>query len=317
MKFRKYTLPFLAAAVFAACSEPENTATPDPAPSGTITLLSEGTQQVTAYAFRLQGDRYLFDTLYREGWSSDGRLSVRMRSGRYKFLFASGAGEHLIVGPEPLTGQTAWEEIAFTLTEDAGTPGTYLPADELFLQFPATDAETVYTVAGTEQTIQAHLTRAVCRIVLLLKRGYRDGARYVEVPYAAPRSVLDQIGGIDLTASGTGLSVRPAGTSGSATVHTICSAADFTLLPETGFARLEGPYLLPSADGSEIGLDLLIEPAAGAAAASTRLQLSALAERNKQLEITLWITSAYPEIGVEIRTAPISEEQEGDTGIWE
>lgn len=314
MKLRKYTLSLLAAVAMAACSEPNNTAAPDPDLPGRITLLREGAQQITAYAFRRQGDRFLFDTLFREGWSSAGRLSVRMRSGSYKFLFAGGEGENLPL--LPLSRQTAWEEIAFTLKE-ATAPGSYLPADELFLQFPAADAEKVYTVADTEQTVRSRLTRAVCRIVVVLKRGYRDGGQYVEVPYPSQQSVLDQVGGVELAASGTGLSVNPAGTTGTATVWASYSAADFTALSETGFARLEGPFVLPSADGGEIVLNLKIEPAPGAALAASQLQLSALAERNKQLEVTLWVTSAYPEIGVEIQTVPIEDEQQGDTGIWE
>ena len=55
----------------------------------------------------------------------------------------------------------------------------------------------------------------------------------------------------------------------------------------------------------------------GSALQPVQLRLTGKAERNKQLEITLWITLDYPVIGVEIQTAPITEEQDGDTGIWE
>ena len=67
----------------------------------------------------------------------------------------------------------------------------------------------------------------------------------------------------------------------------------------------------------EGGLDITVVPAAGAALQPVQLRLTGKAERNKQLEITLWITLDYPVIGVEIQTAPITEEQDGDTGIWE
>ena len=72
-----------------------------------------------------------------------------------------------------------------------------------------------------------------------------------------------------------------------------------------------------SADGGEVGLDITVVPAAGAALQPVQLRLTGKAERNKQLDITLWITSDYPVIGVEIQTTPITEEQDGDTGIWE
>ena len=92
------------------------------------------------------------------------------------------------------------------------------PADELFLQYPASGANTVYTIDGAAQTVRARLTRAVCRIAVIVKRGYHDGTRYVEVPYAKPQSVLGQIGRIELSADHTGQRVNPDGSSGTATV---------------------------------------------------------------------------------------------------
>lgn len=307
----------LTVAALTACNGPENVPEPGRDPLARLTLHGQGAQEVTAYAFRREGDQFLFDTVFREGWSSDGRLSVRMRSGSYKFLFASGGGGNLALRPDPPTHETTWEEVAFRLQENAEAPGSYLPADELFLQDPASDAETIFTVAGTTRTIRARLTRTVCRLAITLKRGYHDGTQYVEIPYTQPQSVLDQIARIDLTASGTGLYTRPSGSGGSAVVKTSFSAADFTALPETGFARTEGPYLLPPAEGGTIALDLSVVPVDGAALAPSELRLNAPAQRNKQLEVTLWITSGYPSVGIEIRTAPIEDEQTGDAGIWE
>ena len=203
------------------------------------------------------------------------------------------------------------------MRKNAVVPGTCFPADELFLQYPASDANTVYTIDGAAQTVRARLTRAVCRISVTVKRGYHDGTRYVEVPYAKPQSVLDQIGRIELSADHTGLRVNPGGSSGTATVTATLTAADYAELTDGGFVRLEGPFVIPPADGGEVGLDITVVPAAGAALQPVQLRLTGKAERNKQLEITLWITLDYPVIGVEIQTAPITEEQDGDTGIWE
>ena len=107
------------------------------------------------------------------------------------------------------------------------------------------------------------------------------------------------------------------GSSGTATVTATLAAADYAELTDAGFVRFEGPFVIPPADGGEIGLDISVVPAAGAALQPAQLRLTGKAERNRQLEITLWITSDYPVIGVEIQTAPITEEQDGDTGIWE
>ena len=242
---------------------------------------------------------------------------MRLPNGHYKFLFASGAADRIALQPAPLTRQTSWEEAAFVLRENAAVPGTCFPADELFLQYPASDANTVYTIDGAAQTVRARLTRAVCRISVTVKRGYHDGTRYVEVPYAKPQSVLDQIGRIELSADHTGLRVNPGGSSGTATVTATLTAADYAELTDGGFVRLEGPFVIPPADGGEVGLDITVVPAAGAALQPVQLRLTGKAERNRQLEITLWITLDYPVIGVEIQTAPITEEQDGDTGIWE
>ena len=311
MNNRIHTTIILAAAAFAACSGLERADIVPATKTSRIMLVREGAADVSVYAFRRQGAVFLFDTLFREGWTPDGKLSVRMPNGHYKFLFASGAADRIALQPAPLTRQTSWEEAAFVL------PGTCFPADELFLQYPASDANTVYTIDGAAQTVRARLTRAVCRISVTVKRGYHDGTRYVEVPYAKPQSVLDQIGRIELSADHTGLRVNPGGSSGTATVTATLTAADYAELTDGGFVRLEGPFVIPPADGGEVGLDITVVPAAGAALQPVQLRLTGKAERNKQLEITLWITLDYPVIGVEIQTAPITEEQDGDTGIWE
>ena len=311
MNNRIHTTIILAAAAFAACSGLERADIVPATETSRIMLVREGAADVSVYAFRRQGAVFLFDTLFREGWTPDGKLSVRMPNGHYKFLFASGAADRIALQPAPLTRQTSWEEAAFVLRENTAVPGTCFPADELFLQYPASDANTVYTIDGAAQTVRARLTRAVCRISVTVKRGYHDGTRYVEVPYAKPQSVLDQIGRIELSADHTGLRVNPGGSSGTATVTATLTAADYAELTDGGFVRLEGPF------GGEVGLDITVVPAAGAALQPVQLRLTGKAERNKQLDITLWITSDYPVIGVEIQTTPITEEQDGDTGIWE
>ena len=219
--------------------------------------------------------------------------------------------------PDPIDRQTAWEEVAFALRENAEVPGTCLPADELFLQYPASDADAVYTVGGRDLTVPATLRRAVCRIEVSVRRGYRDGRQYVEVPYEKPHSVLDEVERIELSAGNTGLRVNPSGSGGTAVVTAVLAAADYAELTDGGFVRLEGPFVIPPADGGEVTLDLSVVPAEGAALQPVQLHLTGRAECNKRLDITLWITSGYPVVGVEIRTAPIEREQEGDTGIWE
>lgn len=318
MKIICFAAITMAALAVTACSESAQETVVAPGLSGTrVTLQREGTQDVSVYAFRRQGETFLYDTLFRDGWTPDGTLSVRMPVGLYKFLFVSGAGENLALQPSPLTRQTTWEQTAFALREDPAAPGAYFPADELFLQSPASDAEAVYTIGGKDATVSARLTRAVSRIGITLKRGYPNGTGYVEVPYTLPNTVLDEIERIELTARNAGLRVRPGGSEGIASVTATLAASDYTELNEQGFVRLEGPLVIPPAGGEEIELDISVVPAAGASLRPVQLRLAGKAERNKRLDVTLWITSGYPVIGVEIDVTPIDREQGGDSGIWE
>ena len=131
MNNRIHTTIILAAAAFAACSGSERADIVPATETSRIMLLREGAADVSVYAFRRQGAVFLFDTLFREGWTPDGKLSVRMPNGHYKFLFASGAADRIALQPAPLTRQTSWEEAAFVLRENTAVPGTCFPADEL------------------------------------------------------------------------------------------------------------------------------------------------------------------------------------------
>lgn len=315
---RILTTIFLAAAAFAACTDTERMPAGATAPGTTrVMLVQEGTPDISVYAFRQEGARFLYDTLFRDGWTPEGKLSVRLPNGRYKFLFVSGSGEHTALEPAPLTAETFWEEAVFSLQKNPASEGSYFPADELFLQFPASDANRIYTLGGTDLTVPARLSRAVCQVVVNLKRGYYDGTNYVEVPYAAPHSVLEQIERIELTAGNAGLHVRPDAVGGTASVAVTLPTADYAALSSEGFVLLDGPLLFPPADGAEMEMSVEVVPVAGAALQPAVLQIAGKAERNKRLDITLWITSGYPVVGVEIDLSPIDREQQGDSGIWE
>ena len=115
MNNRIHTTIILAAAAFAACSGLERADIVPATETSRIMLVREGAADVSVYAFRRQGAVFLFDTLFREGWTPDGKLSVRMPNGHYKFLFASGAADRIALQPAPLTRQTSWEEAAFVM----------------------------------------------------------------------------------------------------------------------------------------------------------------------------------------------------------
>ena len=80
MKQCKLTMLVLAAAACAACAEPETADTVPTQETTRVTLRREGAADVSVYAFRLQGERFLFDTLFREGWTSVRPLRLRTGS---------------------------------------------------------------------------------------------------------------------------------------------------------------------------------------------------------------------------------------------
>lgn len=317
MKFWNFATILSIAVFFAACSV-SGTAEPVPDIATTRVVLQQaGAEPLSVYAFRQQNEYFLFDAFYRDGWTDDGRMTVRMANGNYKFLFAGGESQQIALVQQLIAGQTAWEDALFGLRENPDLPGTCFPADELFLQYPASEANAIHAVKGGDMTVSAKLERAVCAIRLFVKRGYRIGAEYAEVPYPAPQSVLDEIERFDLTIENTGLRVNSDGSSGSAAVVKSLTAANCTILSNNGFAEYAGPFIIPPADGGEVDVRIDVTPAANSALQSAQLHVTGRAERNKRLDITLWITSGYPLIGIDIRTAPIEQEHEGDTGIWE
>lgn len=320
MNYSKYMGFVLSALCLAACSEPERAMAPSGTGAGESELLLQHAgplEGVSVFAFRRTEDRFLYDTLFRGNWDTQGRMSVRMRNGDYKFLFTEGAGAALKLMPEPLTKQTAWEEAVYALQPDASGAGYSLPADELFLQSPAAVAETVYTVQGERQTVSARLTRAVGRVDVVLKRGYKNGDTYIEVPYTAPHHILEQVAGLELEIDGVGSQLTAAGSTGTAKTRVRFDAASDAELTDEGFARFEGPFVVPPAGGTPVQVDVKVTPAAGSPVPAAQVGVAGTVERNQRLEVTLWITSDYPTFDVEVRLTPITDEQDGDTGVWE
>ena len=73
MNNRIHTTIILAAAAFAACSGLERADIVPATETSRIMLVREGAADVSVYAFRRQGAVFLFDTLFREGWTPVGR----------------------------------------------------------------------------------------------------------------------------------------------------------------------------------------------------------------------------------------------------
>lgn len=310
-----------AAALLGSCSEHagEEGYTPvSPDQTRQITLRQTYGADASVLVFREEEGRFLYDTLFNGGWSPEGRMTVRLPNGEYRFLFSHGAGTNLALTPAtPQKGVTAWEDISFTLAGNPSSGGSCMPADELYLQYPATDAEKVYSLRGAPQTVEAQLHRAVGQVGLILKRGYIEGGKYVELPYENSRNILEDAGSLTIEIDSSGKSVTPDGTSGTARIlYSMERGSQKEITPE-GFAKFDGPFIIPPADRQPVPIKVSVQPAPGSAMPASTLSMEGTVERNKRLEITLWFTSVYPEIGISIDTLPIEEVEYGDSGIWE
>lgn len=305
----------LGGALLSACAEQEPLSPPVPGrdvPNVEIETRAAG-RPVSIYVFRQGGDGFRFDTLLGENWPADGRLRAALPRGEYRFLFAGGA-DGVKVSPEPLLPGTALEAFGFEAVED-GQQGYVLLAGELFLQSPA-GADSVYRVGNEVTSVSGRLTRAVGRVDVVLKRGYRDGDSYVPVPYAEGENILRHFASVELDIAGVGTRVTPWESAGEARVRTVLDAAAGELSPE-GFASLEGPYVIPPQGEGELTVTLTLNRPAGDVRTPVSSAVRGKLGRNERLEIVLWLDVAEPTVGVTVRTEPMSAVADGDTGIWE
>lgn len=317
MKILKLIAWTLALTGMASCSETESV--PDPEAGGTeVTLMPQSATgpQATVYVFRQRNGGFLLDRVVNEGWTPEGSLTTRLPQGDYKFLFAAFPGVNMRTDPDPAAG-VPLEGLSFVLKEDPAAPGYCLPADELFLPADPQTAETVYPVREQGTVVQSTLTRAVGRLVIRLKRGYAENGTYLPTPFTAPDNITGYVEKIAVEITGAGRSVNPRGTAGTAATLWTVDATAPDGLSEEGFARYDGPFLLPPASGRTVRLKLTVTPPRNSGLPPITKETDGLLERNKQLEITLWLNFFLVTVDVTADLSPMTEEEPGDEGMWE
>lgn len=284
-----------------------------PEPVARSVNFAAGTDDVEVLIFGRNDTYFTYLGRVSQGWDAEGKTSVGLEVGDYKFLFYKSARLNTQVSPGLQAGTKA-EEVKIVLREDAAHPDYHLPADEVFLPETLEMAERIYEIRGGE-TVRNTLTRAVGRIVVELKRGASENGVIDSLPYEEGSNILDDIEGITLDISNVGEAVSPAGASGS--TRTLWVSSEASVFPESGFAVFDGPFVFPPEDAGETTVVLTLFPKAGSAFPEMVQTVQGKVERNKKLVITLWVTSTYRFIGITVHTDPISETTEGDQGIWE
>lgn len=272
-----------------------------------------GTENVGVLIFGRNDTVFTYSDRITSGWDAEGRTSVQLETGDYKFWFYKSALVNTQLLPDLLTSAKTGE-VKISLREDLAHAGYYLPADEVFLAASPEMAEKVYEIRGGD-TVRNTLTRAVGQIVLELKRGALENGQIDSLPYGAGETIMDFIKEVTLDISNVGEAAAAAGGIGS--VRTLWTSTEMPVMSGSGFARFEGPFVFPPEKGRKTAVKITLTPESGGPFPELIQTVEGLVERNKKLTITLWITSTYRFIGVTVKTDPISETMEGDKGIWE
>lgn len=283
-------------------------------PAGiTRVAFKSGPQPQCVYIFRKEGNSFRYDSTITGGWSAEGTMTARLLVGDYKFLFTGPLGNQTNVLPASLDHTVTFEQLCFATLTDSKHPGNILPAGELFLPEP-TVADSVYTIAGGNE-IECTLKRRVAQLTFILKRGYKEGDDYIPQPYSEGHHVLENIRELRVELTGIARQCNYLNTSGEGMLIRNYSAAEYESIDTQGFATFTGPFVFPSATGTSAGLNITLVPVSGEP--YPPLQLSGKLEANRKLEVSLWLTSSYFDIGVTIQNLPISGRTNGDEGIWE
>lgn len=275
--------------------------------------LNVGMEDVSVLIFGRNDPDFTYRSSIVSGWDTQGKTSIRLEVGDYKFLFFKLSGLHTFLDPESLTNAVTFADIKVKAEKDPARDGYVWPADELWFPESAAMADEIYSIQGGE-TVRNTLTRAVGQIVLQLKRGIPENGEIDSLPYPAGKTIMDNIERVSLDIAGIGEAADIRGGIGSSKVF--WTTAQANRITKSGFAIFEGPFVFPSGTGQETNVNVVLLPKSGSAFPELSKQVKGKVERNKRLVITLWVTSTYKFIGITVKTDPISAETDGDQGIW-
>lgn len=268
---------------------------------------------VSVLIFGEENNEYYYQKSISSGWSVDGKVSTLLALGNYKFLFIKSAGINTSVFPNPLDDNSTFSSIKFEAKPNTGKTDYVLPVDEMWLPETKKLADSVYTILD-KTTVKNKLTRAVSKVVLHIKRASVVNGVITELPFENSNNIMQNIDEITLDILGVGEAVNIEGGIGKTNTLYTSKAA---IITDEGFASFEGPFVFPPAVNDKATVHITVTPVNGSAFPEMKKTVEGYLERNKKLEITLYVTATYQFINVNVDIEPISDEEDGDTGIWE
>lgn len=268
---------------------------------------------VSVLIFGYNGSDYKYQRSISSGWSPEGKVSTSLEIGTYKFLFLKYKEINTIFNPNPLNTSSVFDAIRIDAKTNPNKQGYLLPVDEIWLPETKNMANATYSIIEPV-TISNTLVRAVSQVQLNLKRAYKNGTTMIPYPYTV-NNIMENIKEITMDIDGVGESIDIAGGIGFS--KTIYSAQSESQITNDGFAIFDGPLVFPNGSGLNTSVKITIIPQDNSLFPEMTASVEGMLERNRKLEITLWLTSTYKLIDVTVDTEPISKEEDGDIGIWE
>lgn len=279
----------------------------------TITFFA-GNDEVSVLIFqKANDDIYKYIRSISSGWINN-RVSTELEIGNYKFLFIKSPGLNTSNYPDELNLTVPFENIKIFSLKDPANNDYVLPVDEIWLPKTYDMANTNYAITGP-RTVQNTLTRAISQPVLKLKRASSDGNKIDSLPYQAGENIMQHIEEIKVEIDGVGKYIDIEG--GKESAKTKFSFTQETSLTDEGFADFLGPFVFPTENSNDAEITITIIPKDTSPFEEMSTTVSAPLERNRRLEITIWLTSTYRFIGVDVDIEPITSTTDGDTGMWE
>ena len=284
-----------------------------------IVNLSGGMNGLTVLIFDKKTDNsFNYNKSIATGWSDDGKLSTNLALGMYKFLFFKSTGANTILEPSNLSS-AKFENIKLSNKSDENSNNNgetmyVLPSDEIWLPKSVTHSNQEYPIYDPT-TVYDTLTRAVAKIEFRIKRGIVSGQPGDSLVFDKNQNIMQNIKSVSIDISGIAKSATLWGGETDAKTKVTYNTADS--ITDWGFAMFDGLYVIPKGTGSQATINFTLTPADNNAFPVLTKEIKGDIKRNQKLIITLWLTSTYKFIDVEVDVKDIENSIGGDSGMWE
>ncbi len=309
-----YLIPCLLIILSVACSREDNEDIDSSIATKAVTFAG-GMDNVNVLVFKQSGSDYLYQQVVNSGWSAEGKTTVNLKQGSYKFLSYKSAEQNTDRQPGLLIATTSFGDIQWNARADEASGNGYLfPVDEMWLPETYAMAYDPYTI-NSATTVTNTLTRAVSQVVVHIRKGSSTGAQPID-PSEGTNQNLGQMT-LNITEVGEAVNIQGGIGAGSTKVNINQSLTD-----NDEFASFEGPFVFPSGSGNDATVTINYKPEEGSAFPPIATSVPGQLQRNHKLEITLWVGNEEPgpEENLQITVDVVEMEDNtggGDNGIWE